>query len=130
MKSPLGEVLKIISKRKEKLKINVCSCGSPLVFTFAFAYKEYLCLECGNTYGMMGVRSVEATPELKHKKKLYEKLWNIIYGVGGFFPRSPYTKIKCKKCTADNHFNHVSKTEILKNKIATDIFEKLICSKN
>ena len=126
MKSPLGEVLKTISKRREKLEINVCSCGSPLVYTFAFAYKEYLCLECGNTYGMMGVDSVEATPELKHKQKLYKKLWNIIYGSGGFLPRSRYAKRKCKKCTGDNHHEHLSDTEVMKNEIATMIFKKLI----
>ena len=126
MKSFIGEALKAISKREQMEKINVCECGAPLIFTMAFAYNEYLCLECGSKYGMMGVDSVESTKELKYKLSLYKKLWDVLYGKNWLLPRSRFGMQGCKKCTSDNHLEHLTEKEILKDKIATAVFEKLI----
>ncbi len=111
-------------------KISVCkNCGKPLIWTFAFAYKEYLCLNCGGREGALGTDEVEETPELKYTLKLYQKMWKLIYGSGWFLPRSSYQLSGCKKCKEGNeycnHNDHLSKKEIVKNKIATEIFEKL-----
>lgn len=113
-----------------KNKIVVCDhCGNPMIWTFAFAYKEYLCLNCGDGHGALGTETVDETPELKYKLKIYKKIWTILYGSGWFLPRSSYQHSKCRKCKEGNercnHNDHLSKSEILKNKVATEIFEKL-----
>lgn len=107
-------------------KIDVCDCGSPLVWTLVFDYKEWLCLECGCAYEMMMTNSVVETPELKHKKKLYEKIWHTLVGFGGFLPIGRYHDSTCKKCVGDNHHEHLSEKEIMKDEIAKDVFRRLI----
>ncbi len=44
--------------------IPVCRCGSPLVFTFEFRGYEYVCVDCGHKYGVLGVARRDVTPEL------------------------------------------------------------------
>ena len=106
-------------------EITVCSdCETPLVFTFCFAGAEYYCLNCGNATGMMGGGDrVKSTPELRAKAKVVKDLWKAIYK--SFLPRSSYRKRNCKKCTGTNHYDHLSKQEILRNKFATKALEAL-----
>lgn len=106
-------------------EIIVCrGCGTPLVFTFAFAYSEYYCMGCGGTTGMMGGgERVEATPELKARQVVIDDLWKAIYK--SFLTRSNYGKKNCKKCTGTNHRDHLSKQETLRDKTATKALNAL-----
>jgi len=107
-----------------KKEIRVCYCGNPLTWTFAFPYKEYVCLNCGRTEGMLGAR-IPITKELIYKAKLDKKIWKVIYNKCGFLPTGSYTIKNCKKCDIEDHNNHLSKSEIIKDKIAKDFFDKI-----
>ena len=53
---------------RQPQKIAICYCDTPLIWTFVFSGAEYWCPSCGNNYGMMGVKKVELTPELKFQQ--------------------------------------------------------------
>lgn len=125
MKTPLRKALETLSPRKEKPTIRVCGCGAPLIFTFAFAYRERYCLNCGGSTPMFdGNPDVPLTPELRAQDKVIHDVWKLIYN--HFLPRSRYKRRGCKKCEGSNdHNDHLSKAEIEKDKVATAILEKL-----
>ena len=50
--------------RKVPTTIAVCSCGAPLVMTFVFPYKEFICLEDGRLYEFLDPDRVNVTEEL------------------------------------------------------------------
>lgn len=53
------------SRTSEKPQyISVCHCGAPLVGTFLFRGKEWICLECGNLYEFFGPDRKPYTDEL------------------------------------------------------------------
>ncbi len=107
------------------MKQTICdNCGVPLIWTFCWAYKERYCLNCGSMGGMMGTgTNVELTPKLKYQAKVINDVWSAIYK--NLTPRSHYSHKGCKKCVGSNHRDHLSKAEILKDKTATRIMEKL-----
>ena len=107
--------------------ITVCPhCGEPMIYTFAFSGSEYYCLMCGYDCGLFGGKIVEATKELKYKKKLYEKIFTVInkdlIPVGAYNP-------KCKKCKdmKETHLEHATEKELLKDKIAREFLKNISC---
>lgn len=113
--SPLGEALKTVRKRKTERTIRVCDrCATPLIWTFAFAYKERYCLNCGAVGGMMGTgRDVPATRELVFKENIVNAIWKVIYGKKGLMPSGVFARVGCKKC-GDDHREHAPITAIEK----------------
>ena len=108
---------------REKKTIRVCDhCKAPLLWTFAFAYAERYCLNCGLTGGMFGTgEDVPATRELIFQQKLVKAMWKAIYVGKGLVPTS-CQRTDCKKCdnTSERHYRHMSKTEKEWDKIARD----------
>jgi len=94
-----------------------------MIFTFAFAYKEYFCLNChGKGEFLGGAVYVEETPELKAAFKVAYDVWKAIYK--HFLPRSQFGKSGCKKCkTSRDHREHLTQSEIMRDKYATGILE-------
>lgn len=108
--------------------IKVCNtCGNPLIWTFCWAYKEYYCLNCDGHWGMLGAgKDVPETKELRKRDRQLNKLWKVIYKQ--LIPRCDYKKTKgCIKCSsgARSHREHLTKREILSDKVATKILNSL-----
>lgn len=68
----------------EVQKIAVCSYHkdrelTPLIWTFAFPYKEWRCPACGRTYGMMGTDDAIKTLTLakRHRRYIENTKWFI-----------------------------------------------------
>ena len=126
METPLGTVLKTMRRKTEKT-IRVCDhCGVPLIWTFAFDYKERYCLNCGASGGMMGTGTDKpATRELIFQKKIVNAVWKVLYGKKGLVPFSS-GRTNCKKCTGNaRHYDHLTKAEQEWDKIARSYLEKL-----
>lgn len=123
----LGEALKVVSRRREKT-IRCCdNCGVPLIWTFAFDYKERYCLNCGMSGGMLGTGTDKpATKELIFQEKIVNALWKVIYGKKGLIPTG-CQRTNCKKCDAssEKHYNHLTKSESEYDAIARNYLEKL-----
>ena len=128
METPIGEALKTLNKKKqEKKTIRVCdNCGSPLIWTFAFDYKERYCLNCGLGGGMLGTGTdMPVTRELIFQEKLVNAIWKVIYGKKGLVPISA-GRTNCVKClVGGRHYNHLSKAEKEWDKIARLYLEKI-----
>ena len=110
----MGEVLKVVNRpKKEEKMIRICDgCGVPLIWTFAFDYREWYCVNCGTGGGMLGTgKDVPATRELLFQQRLVEAVWGVIYRTKkGFVPKSA-KKDGCKKCndTNERHYEHLTK---------------------
>ena len=112
---------------KEIEQITVCTrCEIPLIWTFLWAYNEYYCINCGGHSGMMGAGDrVDLTPELKAQNKVILRVWKSLRF--NLVCRGDYGMDNCKKCAGSfTHRNHLSKTEIRKDKLATSMLKKLI----
>lgn len=109
--SALGVALKAVRKPRREQTIRVCDdCGVPLIWTFAFDYRERYCLNCGAGGGMLGTgNDVPATIELRFQKKVVDAIWDVIYGNKGLVPTSSQ-RTKCKKCNEkkEAHYNHLT----------------------
>jgi len=75
---------------------------------------------------MMGAgECVDLTPELKAQNKVILRVWNALRC--NLIVRGDFGRSNCKKCTGSfTHRNHLSKSEIRKNKLATSMLKKLI----
>ncbi len=109
-------------------EIQVCEhCGTPLIWTFRWAYKEYFCMNCGALGDMFMGKEVKITPELKLKSRVVHKIWNSLYKTGFLLSVALYKIDGCKKCDAgQNHGDHLTKREIRNGKIAQRILDKMI----
>ena len=117
----------MIIKNKNRKTIRVCSkCRTPLIWTFAFDYKERYCLTCGTSGGMLGTGDdVPVTRELIFKQRLVNAIWNVIYSRKGLCPISSQ-RCGCKKCNGnEKHYEHLSKAEIEWDKIARKYLNKV-----
>jgi len=112
---------------KEIKQIIVCTrCKIPLIWTFLWAYNEYYCINCGGHWGMMGAGDrVDLTPELKAQNKVILRVWKSLrFNLLG---RCSFGRSNCKKCAGSyNHRDHLTKSEIRKDKLATSMLKKLI----
>lgn len=92
-------------------QITICNnCGQPLIWTFAFAYAEYFCMNEFSWSEMLGAgHSVDATPELLKTQKLYNKRWGQIRK---HLVQSRFYRKDCSKCEAgETHNLHLTDTE-------------------
>lgn len=55
--------------------IAVCACGTPLIGTFVFPQKEFLCLECGNLYAWLMEDRAPFTDELAKRQEELREEW-------------------------------------------------------
>ena len=112
-----------------KEEIKICeNCGTPLIWTFRWDYKEMFCLNCGALGDMFFGKGVGLTPELKMKYRVVNKIWKSLYGKSGaLLPESiGYQKSNCEKCKAgENHHLHLTKKEIRESRVAEKILEKV-----
>ena len=108
-------------------QITVCTrCKIPLIWTYLWAYNEYYCINCAGHWGMMGAGDyVDLTPELKAQNKVILRVWKAVRF--NLVNRGAYGIDNCKKCAGNyTHRDHLSKSEIRKDKIATSMLKKLI----
>ena len=95
---------------KEADKINICiQCGTPVVGTMKFSGAEWLCVNCGQTMGMLNTLIVESTAELVRQMNSAHARWNQyknrIIGEGA-------QKLSCDKCHGDEkHAEHATEEE-------------------
>jgi len=130
METPLGEALKVTTRRKRQKKtIRVCdNCETPLIWTFAFPYCERYCLNCSAKGGMLGTgKDIEATQELVFKENLVNAIWKVIYGKKNtLMPSGSFGRSNCAKCNGNhNHREHASKKEIEGDLLARKYLEKV-----
>lgn len=125
MKTPISKALETVSRKKQKPTVRICGCGTPLIWTFAFAYSERYCLNCGQPTPMFdGNNDVPLTKELQLKKKLVEVMWKVIYNK--YLPKGNFQQGDCKKCVGNAyHNNHLTKGEVEYDKIASKLLEKV-----
>lgn len=108
-------------------EIRVCDCGAPLHWTFLYNGAEYFCMNCHGSFGMLGAgKVVERTTERIVRQRVatdvFKALRKHLIGSGGF------TKSNCKKCKDGKsryHTDHLTKSEVLRDKIATKILNSL-----
>ena len=127
-KSALGEALRVMNpKRGESEKVNTCSCGSPLIFTLAFPYAEWYCLNCGGASQFLGRDEAEMTPELRAEIAITTGVWKVIRKY--FLPMSSFAKDGCRKCEKMGgypHREHLTEQEKLRDKLATRFLKKVV----
>ena len=106
-------------------KIAICkNCGEPLNSTMMFSGAEYYCLNCSSTYGCFNIITKDKTKELKYTKEVYENVFKSLYEY--ITPYGCY-KRKCDKCKEMNeyHSQHLSEKEIIQDKIARELLNKI-----
>jgi hypothetical protein len=91
-------------------RYSVCACGAPLVGTFAWPKKEWICLECGALYEFFGPGVVDATDALHDRYDALLAEWGEIAAkllAGGVMLST------CASCTAEHepHWNHATAEE-------------------
>lgn len=97
------------SRTSEKPQyISVCRCGAPLVGTFLFRGKEWLCLECGNLYEFFGPDRKPYTDELAARQ---EKLRDEFAGIAKDMIVEGSRHEGCDKCHGEDHSVHATAEE-------------------
>lgn len=112
-----------------KKEIRICeNCRTPLIWTFRWDYNERYCMNCGALGDMFLGKDVPLTHELKIEKAIVDGIWKVLYGNNKpLLPRSGgYRKDKCEKCDkGESHHKHLSKNEIIDNKIAEIVLDNM-----
>ena len=111
---------------KEKTT-RVCGCGAPLHWTFLYNGAEYLCMNCGANFGMLGAdQEVPITNETKANQKVAQEVFKALrkhlWGSGGF------TRSNCKKCKerkGEYHPQHATKYEEARVEVAGKMLKRL-----
>lgn len=85
-------------------KIAMCACGEPLVCTFHFYKKEFVCVRCGRTYEFFGPSPADETPKLLARMEENEKLWNEIED--GYLVKGMILRDTCELCQTSGDYSH------------------------
>ncbi len=87
-------------------KVAMCrSCESePLVSTFDFYKKEFICLGCGGLYEWLQPRGADETPELLALMEAREAEWETISR--GFLPIGAQLE-DCAACRTSGDYSHL-----------------------
>ena len=107
------------------VRYSVCACGAPLVSTFAWPQKEWVCLECGRLYKFFGGYVEEATDELYERWVALDREWG-----ERFAPRlltRGGLRNDCDRCGSrqGDHLSHATPEEIAADKSArTELAER------
>ena len=73
-----GLALDMMKRKKEgkPAPMATCpSCGEPLIMTFKFPGKEFICVECRRLWGFVEPTPVEKTPELETRYQELKAKW-------------------------------------------------------
>lgn len=101
--------------------IALCRCGAPLTGTLLIPGREWLCAECGASYGIMNADVEVSTPCLEQRREendAFVRKWAMYCIPPGSFRRG------CNQCDrGDYHFNHATDYEI---KASDDAYRVLI----
>lgn len=85
----------------------------PLVCTFAFYKKEFICLGCGTLYEWLEPKGAPDTKELTAKAKAREEEWEENAGKHLLTVGAKHTDCeKCKTSTDYSHKDHATEEEI------------------
>ena len=91
-------------------RMAVCSCGAPLIGTFLFHYKEFICLEDGRLYEFFGPTTVDTTPELWERFVALEAEFNEIMK-DAIISHSRH--VDCEQCEGgEDHIRHATPDEL------------------
>lgn len=94
--------------RQVPTTIAVCSCGEPLVMTFLFPYKEWICLEDGRLYEFLAPNRVDVTADLWNRSLELENEFKEI--MRDAIPKDS-RKAGCEKCHREDHLAHATVEE-------------------
>ena len=105
----------------------LCSCWTPLTFTYAFPYKEWYCLNCWVASGFFNAgKEQESDKELQLMDDLAQAIFKRIYRD----LQSPWCAYSnCKKCKEWKdryHTAHLTKWEKEKDIIARKYLRKFV----
>lgn len=78
--------------------------NEPLISTFAFYKKEFICLRCGSLYEWMQPKAADETPELLTKMKDRETEWED--NVGKFLLTIGAKHTDCELCMTGDDYSH------------------------
>lgn len=95
----------------------MCRCGEPLVSTFAFSKKEFICVRCGSLYELLQPQGADETPELLARMEELRAEWEPIGAAllgGGLMLTS------CAECsrTGEPHLDHATAAEVAAHEAA------------
>jgi hypothetical protein len=101
--SPISGAAPAESDRPERL--SVCACGAPLIPTFHWRGKEFVCIECGRLYEFFGPQVVKTTDArwVRYEALLAE--WMEHAGPKLLTPGARHEG--CEKCWGNGSENHV-----------------------
>lgn len=85
-------------------KIAMCACGEPLVSTFVFYKKEFVCVRCGRTYEFFGPTGADETPKRLERMEENEELWNGI--IDGYLTTGMVRFDDCELCRTSGDYSH------------------------
>lgn len=103
-------------------KVAMCSCGEPLVMTFVYPGKEFVCVVCRRTYTFFGpIAAAAETPELLSRSETRKSEWHAL--TNGLLPRTAYLR-DCERCHPDYHYEHATSEELAADESARARMEK------
>lgn len=101
-------------------KVAMCpSCEVPLVATFAFDGKEFICLRCGALYEWLEPTPADSTPELLAQMHELEEEW---VPIGSALLSGGVMRVGCETCSREHqpHILHATPEEIAAHEAATE----------
>ena len=100
--------------------MSVCHCGAPLIPTFHWRGKEWVCLECGSLYTFFGPRPIPTTDELWTRYEALLAEWE--ENAGSKLLTAGARRDGCSKCWGDGseeHRGHATAEELAAHGEAT-----------
>lgn len=94
-------------------RYSVCAAdGEPLIPTFVFPFKEWICLVCGRKYEFFGAPMKERTPALRARLEELMAEWNRDYMDRGLLGPSVMLR-DCETCRKEHepHLRHATDEE-------------------
>jgi hypothetical protein len=114
-------------------KVAMCTVckNEPLVCTFVFKKKEFICLGCGRTFEFFGPASADETPELLEKMHSREKAWKELSN--GYMPVGMVRVDDCEECKQPgrdySHKDHATEKELEAHEAAKERIDGFMASK-
>jgi hypothetical protein len=121
------EIIKTIQRVQDKEesntwsadgKVRVCAeCGTPLIWTFAFAYNERYCLNCNAATPMFdGNPDIPNDKEVFFLKRIVNAVWDVLYSREGMMSNGHFQRSDCDMCRKStgervSHWDHATEDE-------------------
>lgn len=97
-------------------RVAMCTCGAPLVSTFAFRHFEFYCLECGRRYGFLDPQGAPETPALIARMDAAEEEFRRL--AEGLIAEGGRLLDDCDSCRAEDHMLHATPEELVAHEAA------------